>query len=142
MTIKGKTVDPATVNSLVLAFMGDAIMEVYVREHVICAGKTKIHQLHKQTVNYVSARAQCTFLHELQEQHFLTDEEMDVVRRGRNTRSHSVPRNTDVQTYNFSTGFEALIGYLYFSGKGNRIQEIMAKIFTDHPTEGGASDER
>lgn len=129
-------VDPETLNSLVLAFMGDAIIETYVREAVIAGGKTKIHALHEQTVGYVSAKAQSVFLHELIDHDFLTDEELDIVRHGRNAKSHSVPRNTDVQTYNFSTGFEALIGYLHFGNKRERIDEIMDKMFANHPVEG------
>lgn len=131
-----KQVDPSTLSSLVLAFMGDAVIETYVRDAVISGGKAKIHALHEQTVGYVSARAQSAFLHELIDQDFLTDSELDIVRHGRNAKSHSVPRNTDVQTYNFSTGFEALMGYLHFQNKQERIDAIMSKMFTDHSVEG------
>ncbi|RYL89931.1 ribonuclease III [Sporolactobacillus sp. THM7-4] len=131
-------IDPSQVNSLALAFMGDSIIEVYVREAVIACGGTKPHLLHAKAVEYVSAKAQSRFLHELKEENFLSEEELKIVRRGRNAKSHSVPRNTDVQTYNFSTGFEALIGHLYFAGQEDRIEKIMEKMFRNHPLEGGA----
>jgi ribonuclease-3 family protein len=136
MSMTENKIDPASLGSLVLAFMGDAIIEVYVREAVIAGSKAKIHALHEQAVDYVSAKAQSAFLHVLMNEGFLTEEEQTIVRRGRNTKSHSVPRNTDVQTYNFSTGFEALIGYLHFSRRKDRIEEIMDKMFDVHPVEG------
>ncbi|MFX3618290.1 MAG: Mini-ribonuclease 3 [Sporolactobacillus sp.] len=134
-------VQPNEVNSLALAFMGDAVLEVYVREAVIASGRTKIHILHRQTVDYVSAKAQAAFLYELVDEGFLSEEEQAIVRRGRNTKAHAAPKNTDVQTYNYSTGFEALIGYLYFSGKKQRIDDLMEKMFAMHPIEGSAHNE-
>lgn len=136
-----QSVNPNEVNSLALAFMGDAILEVYVRDTVIASGRTKIHALHQQTVDYVSAKAQAAFLYELIDANFLNEAEQVIVRRGRNTKAHAAPKNTDVQTYNYSTGFEALIGYLYFSGKKQRIDAIMKMMFAKHPIEGSAHDE-
>lgn len=136
----GSSVASSAMNSLVLAFMGDAVIELFVREAVIAGGKRKIHALHKQAVDYVSARAQSVFLHELIEEGFLTDEEQAIIRRGRNTKAHSVPKNTDVQTYNYSTGFEALMGSLYFAGRHERIKAIMNKIFAKHPIEGSTGN--
>ncbi|WP_443029726.1 Mini-ribonuclease 3 [Sporolactobacillus sp. KGMB 08714] len=124
---------PDQMSSLALAYMGDAIIEVYVRRAVISSGAAKPHLLHTLAVDYVSAKAQSRFLHELAEEGFLTEDELNIVRHGRNAKSHSVPRNTDVQTYNFSTGFEALIGYLYLTGGKDRIEEIMKKMFANHP---------
>ncbi|WP_010632246.1 Mini-ribonuclease 3 [Sporolactobacillus vineae] len=136
MILDQKRVDPELLGSLTLAFMGDAIIETYVREAVIAASKAKIHRLHEQTISYVSAKAQSAFLHELTAAGFLTDQEQDIVRKGRNVKPHTVPKNTDVQTYNFSTGFEALIGYLHFAGRKKRIDEIMKRMFALHPAEG------
>lgn len=128
--------DPNLLNSLALAYMGDAVIEVYVRREIISrSGVSKPHALHARAVAYVSAKSQSKFLHELMDGHFLTEEELNVVRRGRNAKSHSVPRNTDVQTYNFSTGFEALIGTLYFKGENERIDAIMDRMFANHPVE-------
>jgi Uncharacterized protein conserved in bacteria len=137
MMLNEKQINPEILGSLTLAFMGDAIIETYVREAVIGASKSKIHWLHEQTIDYVSAKAQSAFLHELIADRFLSEQELDIVRRGRNAKPHTVPKNTSVQTYNFSTGFEALIGYLYFDGRKNRIDEIMEKMFVLHPVEGG-----
>ncbi|MCO7176835.1 Mini-ribonuclease 3 [Sporolactobacillus kofuensis] len=136
MKMNGIDTDPNLLNSLALAYMGDAVIEVYVRQAIVSSsGITKPHALHVQAVDYVSAKAQSRFLHELMDEDFLTEEELSVVRRGRNAKSHSVPRNTDVQTYNFSTGFEALIGTLFLMGKQQRIDEIMEKMFLNHPIE-------
>lgn len=135
---EGETgIDPRQIGSLALAYMGDAIIECYVREAVIASGTTNPYRLQSKAVSYVSARAQAFFLHELTAGRFLTDEEQRIVKRGRNARSHSIPKNTDVQTYHLSTGFEALIGYLHFSNKKSRIDEIMAWIFLNHPVERG-----
>lgn len=138
MIDRQQIVDPAALSSLALAFMGDAILETYVREAVIASGKAKIHALHQMTVDYVSAKAQAGFLHQLIDESFLNEEELAVVRRGRNAKAHAAPKNTDVQTYNYSTGFEALIGYLYFSGNAARIEVIIEKMFAAHPIEGSA----
>jgi ribonuclease-3 family protein len=138
MRISGTKTDPNLLNSLALAYMGDAVIEVYVRQAIISmSGVTKPHALHVQAVDYVSAKSQSKFLHELMDEEFLTEDELNIVRRGRNAKSHSVPRNTDVQTYNFSTGFEALIGVLFFNDEQERIDEIMEKMFVNHPVEGG-----
>ncbi|MCO7127470.1 Mini-ribonuclease 3 [Sporolactobacillus shoreicorticis] len=137
MRMNGIKTDPNLLNSLALAYMGDAVIEVYVRQEIIAkSGVSKPHALHVLAVDYVSAKSQSKFLHELMDEGFLTEEELAVVRRGRNAKSHSVPRNTDVQTYNFSTGFEALIGTLFFLGKEARIDEIMEKMFVNQPVEG------
>lgn len=137
MILNERQVNPESLGSLTLAFMGDAIIETYVREAVISASKAKIHRLHEQTISYVSAKAQSAYLHELIDAGFLTEQELDIVRRGRNVKPHTIPKNTAVQTYNFSTGFEALIGYLHFDGQKQRIDEIMEKMFELHPLEGG-----
>ncbi|BBN97393.1 Mini-ribonuclease 3 [Sporolactobacillus terrae] len=142
MKVGQSKTDPKQLNSLALAYMGDAVIEVYVRKMLIDeSGKTKPHALHAQAVDYVSAKAQCRFLHELMDEGFLMDDECNTVRRGRNAKSHSVPRNTDVQTYNFSTGFEALIGTLFLEGKQERIDAIMGKMFEYHPVEGSGQNE-
>ncbi|MFT8363549.1 MAG: ribonuclease III domain-containing protein [Sporolactobacillus sp.] len=139
MKTNQREVDPASLNSLALAFMGDAILEAYVREAMIASGTAKINTLHKMTVDYVSAKAQVSFLYQLLDEEFLSEAEQAIVRRGRNAKAHGAPKHTDVQTYNYSTGFEALIGYLYFSGLNERIDEIIDKMFASHPIERGAA---
>lgn len=116
-------------NSLALAYMGDAVYEVYVREHLLQHGRVRPNHLHKEATKYVSAKAQSDIIHFLLEQKLLTDEEVGVVMRGRNAKSGTVPKNTDVQTYRYGTAFEALIGYLYLLKREERLEEIIVKSF-------------
>jgi ribonuclease III family protein len=117
--------DEKQLNSLALAYMGDAVFEIYVRHHLLQAGQVKPNQLHREATKFVSAKAQASILFHLIDQEILTEYEMAVVKRGRNAKSGSVPKNTDVQTYRYGTGFEALIGYLYLSKNESRLEEII-----------------
>lgn len=114
---------------LKLAYIGDAIYEIYIRRYLIENYKDKMNIIHKKSTKYVSAKAQADILRKIEE--ILTDEEKSVIRRGRNTKSNSVPKNTDISEYKYSTGFEALIGYLYLSKKIERIDQIIKKILED-----------
>lgn len=121
-----KSIDVKQLNSLALAYMGDAVYEVYVREFVIRHGLTKPHHLHKEATNFVSGKAQSEILHYFLNENLLKEEELAVVRRGRNAKSGTVPKNLDVQTYRYGTAFEALIGYLYLSNDEERLKEIIS----------------
>ncbi|MEH7305179.1 Mini-ribonuclease 3 [Neobacillus drentensis] len=123
------TVDAKQLNSLALAYMGDAIYETYVRRHLLYSGKVRPNQLHRTGTTYVSAKAQCKILFQMMDHQLLDEEELAVVMRGRNAKSGSVPKNTDVQTYNYSTAFEALMGYLYLTGKIERLEELIQTAF-------------
>ncbi len=116
-------------NSLALAYMGDAVLETYVRYHLIQKGQVRPNQLHREATRYVSAKAQSSVLHRMMEEGYFSDEEMAIIRRGRNAKSGSVPKNTDVQTYHYSTAFEALIGSLYLAGNRERLEEIILYDF-------------
>ncbi|MEK4487738.1 Mini-ribonuclease 3 [Psychrobacillus sp. FSL H8-0484] len=105
--------------------MGDAVFEQVVREHLIRSGRVKPNILHREGTKYVSAKAQATIVREMLNTQFLTEEEEAVLRRGRNAKSGTVPKNTDVQTYHYSTAFEAVIGSLYLSEQKERLQEVL-----------------
>ena len=120
--------DVNTVNIVALAYLGDAIYEVYVRECLLRCGIVKVEELQKRAVLYVSAKGQAKILDSLVDGDILTEEEMAVVRRGRNYKRGSHPKHTDIITYKMSTGFEALIGYLYLSGNVSRLEEILRYI--------------
>ncbi|MCK1997760.1 ribonuclease III [Psychrobacillus psychrodurans] len=105
--------------------MGDAVFEQVVREHLIRSGRVRPNILHKEATNYVSAKAQATIVKEMLDKEFLSEDEQAVLRRGRNAKSGSVPKNTDVITYHHSTAFEAVIGSLYLSGQTERLQEVL-----------------
>ncbi|MEI4771070.1 Mini-ribonuclease 3 [Psychrobacillus sp. FJAT-51614] len=120
-----KLSDVKQLNSLALAYMGDAVFEQVVREHLIRSGRVKPNILHRQGTKYVSAKAQAKIVHELLDKNFLSEEEIAVLKRGRNAKSGTVPKNTDVQTYHYSTAFEALVGSLYLSEQKERLQELL-----------------
>lgn len=108
--------------SLNLAYLGDSVYELMVRRHLVAKGVGKVKELHKETVKFVNAKSQAKVLHNLESG--LSEEEKAVVRRGRNAKSGTSPKNTDIIDYRHSTAFEALIGYLYLLGKEERIKEI------------------
>ena len=120
--------NPRTMAPLALAFMGDAHMSVKVREYVLSKGFTRPNDFQRLSVKFVSAKSQAEFYEKLMEENFFTEEEIAVFKRGRNAKSLTVPKNTDVITYKISTGFEALWGYLYLDGQFERIDEIFEKI--------------
>jgi ribonuclease-3 family protein len=116
--------NPSQLNSLTLAYIGDAIYEVYVREYLIEHGGVKPHELHNQAVHYVAAHAQSSVIHHLLEQSMLTEEEVQVVKRGRNAKSKSSPKNMSVIDYRYATAFEALIGFHYLMKHHDRLAEL------------------
>ncbi|WP_066058637.1 Mini-ribonuclease 3 [Robertmurraya korlensis] len=124
------TIDAKQLNSLALAYIGDSIFEVYVRRYLLESGKVRPNYLHKQSTKYVSAKAQCRFILHFLELKLLSEEEEAVVRRGRNAKSGTVPKNTDVQTYRYGTAFEALIGYLYLMNREERLNELIEVAFS------------
>ena len=120
--------DVNLINIMTLAYLGDAIYEVYVREYLIKNGIAKVEELQKEAIKYVSAKAQAKILDNLLENNILNEFEIDVVKRGRNYKRASHPRNTDIMTYKMSSGFEALIGYLYMDNQLDRLKEIISYI--------------
>ncbi|NYS49091.1 Mini-ribonuclease 3 [Streptococcus danieliae] len=117
--------DVRLINGIALAFDGDAIYSVYVRQHLILQGLTKPNRLHHVATHYVSAKAQAQLVQALLDQNLLTEEEMGIYKRGRNANSHTKAKNTDVVTYRMSTGFEALLGYLHLTGQIDRLEELI-----------------
>ena len=116
------------INVLVLAYLGDTIYENYIRRHLINSGIGNVNDLQKNATNYVSAVNQAKFLTEMMDLNFLSSDELDVVKRARNYKTTSHPKSCDIITYNWSTGFEALIGYLYLSKNIKRLEEILKHI--------------
>lgn len=112
---------------LVWAYVGDAVYELYIRTYLVDTTKLNPHKLHIEAINYVKASAQANFLNKFYDQ--LTDEEKDIVRRGRNAENHHLPKNSTVEEYRYSTAFEALIGYLYLTKQDQRLEEILKMCF-------------
>jgi len=132
-----RDIDVKQIKALALAYMGDAVYEQAIREHLLRSGRVKPNVLHREATHYVSAKSQAAILKTMQATGFLTEEEEAVMRRGRNAKSGSVPKNTDVVTYNYSSGFEAVIGYLHLLGRTERVQEMISEAirFIEMPKE-------
>ncbi|NEW09683.1 Mini-ribonuclease 3 [Paenibacillus sp. SYP-B3998] len=114
---------PHLMNPLVLAYIGDAVYEVYIRQYVISGTNHRPNHLHKAATTFVSAKAQSKLLESLMP--MLTEEEVDIVKRGRNAKSGTTAKNAEVLEYRHSTAFECLIGYLYYKQSFERLKEIL-----------------
>ena len=114
---------PELLNPLVLAYIGDAVYELYIRMHIAKSGAAKTNALHKEATTFVSARAQAKILANIEDN--LTEVEANIVRRGRNAHSNTIPKNASIADYKKATAFEALIGYLFLSKENERLEEII-----------------
>lgn len=108
---------------LVLAYIGDAVYEAYVRTHLARQYKGSPGRLHKQATRYVKASAQSAILHGIRP--LLTEAEWGIVKSGRNQKTKSVPKNANVSDYRHATGFETLIGHLHVRGESERLEELI-----------------
>lgn len=119
-----KEVNPDTLNGQTLAYLGDAVYEIFIRRHLIKGGIVKPQVLQRHATHYVSAKAQASLITKLQEDNLLTKDELATFHRGRNSKTHTKAKNTSLGTYQLSTGFESVWGYLELLGKKDRIQEL------------------
>lgn len=114
-------------NPLVLAFIGDAIYEVFVRTYLVDDNRyMSAHKLHVKAVSFVKAHAQSEIMKKIEDK--LTEEEYSIFKRGRNSKSGTVPKNAVVQEYRIATGFETLIGFLYITEQVDRLNELLEMI--------------
>lgn len=118
--------DVKMLNPLVLAYVGDSVYDTFVRTLLVSGGHGHVAKLHKMSIEFVKAKAQADILGEINER--LTPEEQDIARRGRNTKSSTIPKNADILDYRYATGFEALIGFLYLTGQIDRLMEITKMV--------------
>ncbi len=114
---------------LQLAYVGDAVYELFIRHFIISKQNVPVNQLHIESIKYVKAKAQKDTLFKIKER--LTEEEWNTVKRGRNAKSGSIPKNADVQDYKYATGFETLIGFLYLLKRYDRIVEVFEMILDE-----------
>lgn len=114
------------ISSLGLAHLGDAVYELLVRTWLCMEGKSTSRGLHRAATSYVSAHAQAEAAGRMMP--VLTGEEVQVFRRGRNAKVNSVPKNANYEEYHMATGLETLFGYLYLTGKRQRINELFALV--------------
>lgn len=106
-----------------LAYIGDAVYEVYIREYITKNSKAAVNKLHKLAIKYVSAKAQANIVQNIENN--ITEYEKQIIKRGRNKGANTVPKNTDIVTYKIATGYESLIGYLYIKKDIKRLEEII-----------------
>ncbi len=114
---------------LVLAYMGDAVYELYIRSLLVSGHNTQVNKLHKEATKYVKAKAQSEILEKIYP--YLTEEEITVFKRGRNAHSYTSAKNADIVDYRRATGFEALMGYLYITGSMERLRELITLGLSD-----------
>ncbi|HOV25270.1 MAG TPA: Mini-ribonuclease 3 [Pseudobacteroides sp.] len=115
--------DVSQYSPLVLAYIGDSVYEVFIRTLLVSKGNAPVYKLHKQSVAFVKAKAQSDIIHNIMDN--LTEDEREIVRRGRNAKSGTIPKNADVTEYKYATGFETLLGYLYLRKDFERLTEVL-----------------
>ncbi len=121
--MKKKHFDPRLSDGMTLAYLGDSVMELYVREKLICSGITRAGELNERAHEMVRASAQAKAYHAVEG--MLTEEELDYFRRGRNSGHLNPPRSATMSEYRTATGFEAVLGYLYLTQRTERVREIL-----------------
>lgn len=121
----GKQQDIRTYSPLTLAYIGDAVYDLIIRTVVVARANRPANELHRIAVKYVSASAQAQIVQALMDE--LTEEEQSVYRRGRNSKPHTMAKNASVGDYLKATGFEAVLGYLYLTGRMDRVLELVKK---------------
>jgi ribonuclease-3 family protein len=129
MLLRGETLtreQAKLLNPVTLAFLGDAVYALYVRERLIKTSGGKVADFQRASSKILSAQAQSEFLNDLLP--FFTEEETDVYHRGRNAKKGAKSKNASPADYNRSTGLEAVIGYLYAIGEIERIEELFSSL--------------
>lgn len=125
--------DARALSPLTLAFFGDSVYEVLVREKIVKSGSKPIHTLHSMAVKKVNAGFQSYASEQIEK--LLTDDELEIFKRGRNATGNNVPRSSNPKDYHRATGLEALFGYLYLSGQHERMKELFETIYALEPPE-------
>lgn len=119
--------NPKEYSPLALAYIGDSIYDLFVRTMILSKGNRHVTQMHRDSVHFVKAHSQAVSAYEIES--ILTEDEMRVLKWGRNAKSNTTPKNADVTDYRMATGFETLIGYLYLSGENERLSHLMHKAY-------------
>lgn len=119
---KNINADPKTLNSLALAFIGDTIFDLLTRGMILAEGNAPVNTMHKKAKAIVNASAQSKMYSAIED--MLTEEELGVLKRGRNAKSHTSAKNQSIVDYRRATGIEALFGYLYLKGEFDRIEQL------------------
>ena len=121
-----KDVDIKSLSPLALAFIGDCVYELFVREQLICDGNCPANKLHKRSVEKVCCKAQAADVEKILP--ILSEEEVSVYKRGRNAHTNNIPKNATYAEYHKATGLETLFGYLYLKGNLLRLKELFSLL--------------
>lgn len=115
--------DVMNLSPLIMAFIGDSVYDLFIRTNISAKGNRPINKIHRECVNYVKASSQSEILKNLYD--IFDEEEKDIIRRGRNVKSATIPKHAGIEEYRLATAFEALLGYLYLLGRYDRLDEIL-----------------
>jgi ribonuclease-3 family protein len=121
--IENSPCDPKLLSPLVLAFVGDGVYDLFVRERLVCEANRPVKKLNEEKVSIVRCSSQAKLVEKLMP--ILTEEELDVLKRGRNAHTQHIPKNATSADYHSATALEALLGYLYLAGRIERIRELL-----------------
>lgn len=121
--IENSPCDPKLLSPLALAFVGDGVYDLFVRERLVCEANRPIKKLNEEKVSIVRCSSQAKLVEKLMP--ILTEEELDVLKRGRNAHTQHIPKNATSADYHSATALEALLGYLYLAGRIERIRELL-----------------
>ena len=123
MLFNADNINPREYSPLALAYIGDTVYDLFIRTKVITKGNRHVTEMHKESVSFVKAHSQSVSAYALESE--LTEDELRVLKWGRNAKSNTTPKNADVTEYRMATGFETLVGYLYLSGEDERLSYLL-----------------
>ena len=126
MRLYGKDIKADTLSPLTLAFTGDAVFSLFIREKLVCEANRPVGELHKLSVQSVKASAQAEAMRKIMP--LLTEKETDVFKRGRNAHTSHTPKNQSGCDYHYATGFETLLGYLYLNDESERLNFLLNEV--------------
>ncbi len=121
--------DVNLMSPLIWAYVGDSVYELFIRTSLVNNSNEKVHKLHMNAIKFVKAAGQAKILKAMEEE--LTDEEKNIVRRGRNTQNHHIAKNATPAEYAYATAFEGLIGYLYLTKQDERLKYILNRTLEE-----------
>lgn len=128
MRLYGKDIKADTLSPLTLAFTGDAVFSLFIREMLVCDANRPVGELHRLSVQSVKASAQAAAMRKIMP--LLTEKELEVFKRGRNAHTSHTPKNQSGCDYHYATGFESLIGYLYLKDEEERLNMLLNEVIT------------
>ena len=123
MLFNADNIHPREYSPLALAYIGDTVYDLFIRTKVIAKGNRHLTEMHKESVSFVKAHSQSVSAYALENE--LTEDELRVLKWGRNAKSNTTPKNADVTEYRMATGFETLVGYLYLLGEDERLSYLL-----------------